>query len=151
MISICFSLKKKCYHQKTALRKGRRDRMRLKILVAAMSVLIIVFSGYSCKKKIVVPYELLGVWKTADPKYEGCYFEIKEDQVVIKTIEGAVNTNTITGVKKDKKLSSEERIYYIISYLTPDKVEDALNIYYYPKEEGGTLRFTSQEKIAWTR
>jgi len=125
--------------------------MRLKTLVAAMSVLIIIFSGYSCKKKTVVPGELLGVWKTTDPKYEGCYFEIKEDQVVIKTIEGTVNVNAITGVKKDKKLSSEERIYYIISYLTPDKVEDALNIYYYPKEEGGTLRFTSQEKIAWTR
>ena len=125
--------------------------MRLKILFAAMSVLIIIFSGYSCKKKIVVPGELLGVWKTADPKYEGCYFEIREDQVVIKTIERTVNVNTITRVKKDKKLSTEERIYYIISYLTPDKVEDELNVYYYPKEEGGVLRFINQEKIAWTK
>ena len=125
--------------------------MRLKILFAAMSVLIIIFSGYSCKKKIVVPGELLGVWKTADPKYEGCYFEIREDQVVIKTIERTVNVNTITRVKKDKKLSTEERIYYIISYLTPDKVKDELNIYYYPKEGRGVLRFINQEKIAWTR
>lgn len=125
--------------------------MRLKILVAAMSVLIIVFFGYSCKKKIVVPAELLGNWKTTDSNYEGCYFEIKEDKVVIKTIEGTVNFNAITGVKKDKKLSTEERIYYIISYLTPDKVEDELNVYYYPKEGRGVLRFINQEKIAWTK
>jgi len=114
--------------------------------------ILLIFCGYACKKKIVVPGELLGVWKTTDPTYEGCYFDIKEDRVAIKTIEGTVNVNTITGVKKDKKLSTEDRICYIISCLTPDKVKDELRLYYFPKEEPAVIRFVNQEeKIAWTK
>jgi hypothetical protein len=124
--------------------------MRLKILFAVLAILLI-FSGYACKKKIVVPGELLGVWKTTEPAYEGCYFDIKEDRVSIKTIEGSVYVNTIIGVKEDKKMSTKDRIYYIISCLTPDKVKDELRLYYSPIEKPGMIRFVNQEKIAWTK
>jgi hypothetical protein len=124
--------------------------MRLKILFAVLAILLI-FSGYACEKKILVPGELLGVWKTKEPAYEGCYFDIKKERVSIKTIEGTEYVDTIIGVKKDKKLSTQERIYYIISCLTPDKVKDELRLYYFPKEEPGVIRFVNQENIAWTK
>ena len=122
--------------------------MRSKILSAAL-VILFLFSASACKKKLVVPAELLGIWKTADSKYEGCFFEIKEDSLVIKTIEGSVDLNTITSLKKNKKLSTEERSYYIILYTTPEKVENELSIYYYPNKK--VIRFVNQEEITWTK
>jgi hypothetical protein len=124
--------------------------MRLKSLFAVLAILLI-FSGYACEKKIPVPGELLGVWKTKEPAYEGCYFDIKKDRVEIKTIEGSVYADTIIGVKIDKKNSTEDRICYVISCLTPDKVKDELRLYYLPKKEPGVIRFVNQEKIAWTK
>jgi hypothetical protein len=124
--------------------------MRLKILYAVLAILFI-FSGYACEKRVVVPGELLGVWKTKEPAYEGCYFDIKKDRVSIKTAEGTEYVDTIIGVKKDKKMSTEDRICYIISCLTPDKVKDELRLYYFPKKAPAVIRFVNQEKIAWTK
>jgi hypothetical protein len=124
--------------------------MRLKSLFAVLSIFLI-FCGYACKRRVVVPGELLGVWKTKEPTYEGCYFDIKEDRVEIKTIEGSVYVDTIIGVKRDKKMSSEDRICYVISCLTPDRVKDELRLYYLPKKEPGVIRFVNKEKIAWTK
>jgi hypothetical protein len=124
--------------------------MRLKILFAVLAILLIFF-GYACKKNIPVPGELLGVWKTKEPAYEGCYFDIKKDTVSIKTAEGTEYIDTIISVKIDKKMSTEDRICYVISCLTPDNVKDELRLYYLPQEEPGVIRFINQEKITWTK
>lgn len=124
--------------------------MRLKTLYAVLAICLI-FSGYACEKRIVVPEELLGIWKTTEPAYEGCYFDIKKDRINIKTAEGTEYVDTIIDVKINKKMSTEDRIYYILSCLTPDKVEDELRLHYFPKEKPVVIRFVNQEKIVWKK
>jgi len=115
----------------------------------ALFIILTVLGGYSCKKEMVVPDELLGVWETLDPKYEGCYFEVTKDEISFADIERDINFFKILKIEAEED-SNEEFITYVITYADLEELDYEFPIFYFPGEEG-TIRFKHQTNIVWTK
>jgi len=122
--------------------------MKLKILIIVFIILTLL-GGYSCKKELIVADELLGVWVTSDPKYKGCYFEVTEDEIVIKDIEEDVNFFKISKIEAEQD-PDEDFITYIITHADLEGRPLELSVLYFPGEEG-TIRFKNQPNIVWVK
>lgn len=122
--------------------------MKAKIFLASFAILLIVFA-YQCKKVIiVVPDELVGIWKTTEPKYRGSFFELTNERIIIGTIQGQVDSNMIKKIEKEE-IPSEKRILYSIFYSDPQGLESKFFIYYYPSNH--EIRFKNQQQFAWRK
>ncbi len=122
--------------------------MMPKRLLVALAILI-VFIGSNCGKNTTISDELIGIWRTASPKYEGCFFELRTNSITIGPQEGEPNSFAITNIKRKKK-SKEEWTSYIIYYVDQGGKEYEFPIYYLP-ERTGVIRFKNQLDIVWTR
>ena len=129
---------------------GRRGvKMRLKRFFIISVIITLIFSP-GCAKKATVPDELVGVWKTADPKYpDPCFFELTKERIIFGTIEGTVENYLIKSISKEKA-KTETRFLYTISYLDNNKLQYDFPVYYHPLEKG-IIRFKNQQNIVWTK
>ncbi|KPK78603.1 MAG: hypothetical protein AMJ89_01095 [candidate division Zixibacteria bacterium SM23_73] len=115
----------------------------------AVFIILTMLGGYGCKKEKIIADELLGVWETTEPKYEGCYFEITKDEIIFKDIEGDVNFFKITKIEAEQK-PDEEFITYIIKYADLEGLPFELPVLYFAGEES-TIRFKNQTSIVWVK
>jgi hypothetical protein len=91
---------------------------------------------------------LTGVWETTEPRYAGCYFEIRDDQIIFNNGLFYTNTNSImkiTGVM-DHGVGS-----YDILYEDMDGEEYKLSLVIYKSKKGDIIRFKNQYQIYWTK
>jgi hypothetical protein len=112
-------------------------------------IILALLGGNSCKKELVVPDELLGVWETSEPKYEGCYFEVTSDEIIIKDREEDVNFFKITKIEAEED-PDEDFVTYIITHADPEELPRELSLLYFPGEES-TIRFKNQTNIVWVK
>jgi hypothetical protein len=112
-------------------------------------IILALLGGNSCKKELAVPDELLGVWETSEPKYEGCYFEVTKDEIIIKDIEEDINFFKITKIEAEED-PEENFVTYIITHAYPEGPPFELSFLYFPGEED-TIRFKNQTNIVWVR
>lgn len=122
--------------------------MRSKIFLVTF-VIILIFSACQYEQKITVPGELVGVWKTMEPKYAGSFFEVTEDKIIIGTVEGEKNSSVIKTIGR-KAIGSEEIILYTIHYGNSEEENIKLSILYNPANNG-TIRFQNQDRIVWVK
>lgn len=121
--------------------------MKTKKLLAGLAILII-FICSQCGKNPTVSDGLIGIWKTASPKYEGCFFELRTNTMTFGPKEGEPSTFAITNIKREKK-SNEEWTLYTISYADQGE-EYEFPVYYLP-EKNGVIRFKNQLDVVWIR
>lgn len=121
--------------------------MKTKKLLAGLAILII-FICSQCGKNTTVSDELIGIWKTASPKYEGCFFEFLTNTITIGPLEGEPSTFAITNIKREKK-NNEEWTLYTIFYV--DQGAEYEFPLYFLLEKDGVIRFKNQLDIVWTR
>jgi hypothetical protein len=112
-------------------------------------IILALLGGNSCKKELVVPDELLGVWETSEPKYKGCYFEVTSEDIIFKDIEEDINFFKITKIESEED-PDEDFITYIITYVDPEGLPFEHSVLYFPKEKG-TIRFKNQTNIIWVK
>jgi hypothetical protein len=125
-----------------------KEGMRLKIFLVTF-VIILIFSACQFEQKITVPDELVGVWKTMEPKYTGTSFEFTEDKIIIGTVEGEKNSSVIKNIGR-KDIRSEGIILYTIHYGNSEEENITLSILYDPANNG-TIRFQNQDRIVWIK
>jgi hypothetical protein len=120
--------------------------MQKKGLVSLLLILAISFVWH-CGYERSAPNELVGVWKTQDPKYTNRFLEIDTDTITFGTGEGTFETYTI---KKIKKGHETKGMLYTVHY-----EDEAGNTYtfafYYSPEMGGVLRLKNQKEIIWKK
>ena len=121
--------------------------MKIKKLLGALTILI-VFICSQCGKNTTVSNELIGIWKTASPKYEGCFFEFRTNTITIGPQEGEPNTFAITNIKMEKDRTQDWTLYTIFYVDKGDEYEFPL---YFLLEKGGVIRFKNQLDIVWKR
>ena len=110
--------------------------------------LILTFAAACASEKgTAVPDRLVGLWKTAAPKYSGRFLRITAESIVLGAGEGRTNIHPIVGVKEKQK---EGANLYTISYLNDDGQEYRLSLYMDPTREG-VIRFKNQPGILWTK
>ncbi len=112
-------------------------------------IIIALLGGNNCKKELVVPDELLGVWETSEPKYEGCYFEVTSEDIIFKDIEEDINFYKITEIETEQD-PDEDFITYVIKYTDLEGLPFELSVLYFPKEEG-MIRFKHQNHFFWVK
>ncbi len=122
--------------------------MRSKIFLVTF-IVILLFSACQYEQKTTAPDELVGVWKTMEPKYAGSFFEFTEDKIIIGTVEGDKISSDIKTVGR-KDVRSEGIILYTIHYGNSEEENITLSILYDPANNG-TIRFQNQDRIVWTK
>ena len=118
---------------------------KLFVIFAILSVLLV----SECSRKPVVPNELLGIWKTPTPIYEGCFFEITKEEVKFGSKDGQVSNFFIKSMKT-QKIPSEEWTLYTISYVARGFQKYEFLFYYHPTSNG-VIRFKNKMESVWTR
>lgn len=121
--------------------------MKTKKWLVGLAILAVLICS-QCGKNTTASDELIGIWKTASPKYEGCFFEFRTNTISIGPQEGEPSTFAITNIKK-KKERNEEWTLYTIFYV--DKGAEYEFPLYFLLEKGGVIRFKNQLDIVWTR
>ena len=119
--------------------------MRSAGIVLAFSVLA-VLAGCGPERTKTVPDELVGVWRTTDPKYADRFLELTKTTISFGT--GGQDSYTRTVVAVEKRRGNGDTLYTVV-YVDPQG-EYKFSLYY-EAVGGGLIRYKNQKGIAWTR
>jgi hypothetical protein len=97
-------------------------------------------------KPSLVPRELIGTWRTSDPRYEGRSFEIGYVSINFGTGNGTVSTGFINNVEGVKELF---RTLYTIGYTQEGKQIQVT--FYYDLSKGRKIYFKNQPGVLWVK
>jgi hypothetical protein len=110
--------------------------------------LILAFiGGCQSEKQTTVPLHLVGLWKTAAPKYSDRFFRLTTDSIVFGVGEGRTDISPIVAIKETQE---QGLTLYTISYLNPEGQEYRLAFYTDPVRKG-VLWFKNQPGISWSK
>ncbi len=123
--------------------------MRLKRLFIFITLLTTLSAGFQCSKTKTNPDDLMGVWKTDDPKYADRSFEIERSSITFTIGEGTFDTHPITNIEIEKGVDPKGSLYTIY-YKDREGQEFKFSFYYSPSDHG-VIRFKNQEQIVWTK
>ena len=115
------------------------------ILLAAFTLL------FACQaEEKTIPDELLGVWQTSEPKYDGCFFKIGKNSIIfLNKYELSIDSNIISKTEIVPP-EGEQHTLYTIYYYKEGEEEYQFSFYYYP-EEGGSIYLKNQIEIKWQK
>jgi hypothetical protein len=120
-------------------------RTRLLAIVALATSLALLFT-YVKLRRVTVPPELVGTWRTADLKYANHPFEIGLVSINFGTGLGSVSTGFIEDIQSTIE---DGRTLYTISY-SVDGAQEQVSLYYVGGDDQ-TIRFKNQEQIVWKK
>ncbi len=115
-------------------------------------VLVICAVLLACESKgpKSLPPEMLGVWETSEPKYEGCFFELRKDKISFAN-KAHLESFVIHKVSKIKITTPRaEKLLCTVYYKGSEGQEYNFSFYYDPSD-GGSIRFKNQTTIKWVR
>jgi len=91
--------------------------------------------------------ELIGVWKTEDPKYEDRFFQLEPQTLSLGIGEGRVNTYRIQSVRWS--LDGIGTLYTVSYWDYQEQTAETFAFYYDPV--GGVIRLKNQRQIEWRK
>jgi hypothetical protein len=116
--------------------------------IIAVAILASLWSCKAAQEPVVVPRELIGVWKTDNPRYLDRYFELTIDTI---TLAMGKDGKESYPVQKLEKHSDTQGISYALTYRNPvEDVADTLSFDYEPTA-GGAIRFKNQQNLVWKK
>ncbi|UCE21987.1 MAG: hypothetical protein JSV46_07190 [Candidatus Aminicenantes bacterium] len=118
---------------------------KITVIFVTLAVLFI----YGCSRNPVIPDELVGMWKTPTPIYEGCFFQITKEEISFGSKDGQVSTFFIKDMRV-QKITDEEWTLYTISYVVRGFQKYEFPFYYHPASNG-VIRFKNKMESVWTR
>lgn len=122
--------------------------MKLNKISIVLAILCILFVT-GCSRNPVIPDELVGIWKTPTPIYEGCFFQITKDEISFGSKDGQVSSFLIKDMRI-QRIADEEWTLYTISYVARGYQKYEFPFYYHPASNG-VIRFKNKMESVWTR
>jgi len=123
--------------------------MRWKPIIAALAVCAVLLSCDSEVPESLLP-DMMGVWKTSESKYEGCFFELRMDK--ISFINNAhLDKFLIYRVSKIEITTPRVKKYLCTVYYKGSEGQKYEFAFYYDPSEGGSIRFKNQITIKWEK
>ena len=106
------------------------------------------FLGCQSRETAVVPDELVGVWKTAQAKYEDRSFQFTRDTLIFGIGQDHVDVHPI---RKIEKTQEGQVFLYAVTYL--DRREGVLNTFSFSHDPnpGGLIKLKNQSGIEWRK
>jgi len=104
---------------------------------------------FGCQQDRIVtfPKDLVGVWKTSDPKYADRHFELAETTMYFGTGGDSVTYNLIWSIEE---VQNRSQALYTISYSHMD-APDKLELSFFYDLDLGTIKFENQHQITWRK
>jgi hypothetical protein len=127
-------------------KRASRKQLRLTLLMAILSVLLVICGFYFTSKPDNVPAELIGVWKTQSPGYTDRYIEIRPVTISFGTGAGTELTGFIQEVQATR---GDDGVLYTVNY-SANGVNSKVSFTYSP-QDGNTIRLVHQESIVWKK
>lgn len=94
-----------------------------------------------------VPPELLGVWKTAAPRFVGHYLEITPTRLIF---DGGKAGRAAHDIERVDAHPEDEQMLYTFNYENLHGQEYTLS-FYYTRQNGGTIRLKNRQQWEWTK
>ena len=101
------------------------------ILTALLMLLVLL--GCGPEKTRTIPEELLGTWKTSEPKYADTFIELMRDSIIFGLAEGPPKVHPVLAVEKSRENGN---LLYTILYLDEERERYKFSFYYYPAGRG---------------
>jgi hypothetical protein len=117
------------------------------ILILVGIGILVAFFALLPSKPTPLPDELVGVWKTSDPKYADRYLDLTRATIIFGTGKGTIDVNFISNVEK---MFQDKAILYTVYFHRSEGEEDNVSFYYDPRN-GGIIKFKNQTHIAWMK
>ncbi|KPJ92542.1 MAG: hypothetical protein AMS18_07180 [Gemmatimonas sp. SG8_17] len=123
---------------------GRGMAGKLSVVLLALLALAL-YMSLAPERSGELPDEVLGTWRTADPRYAETILEIGKTTLVFGTVENSSTSHAIERVEQeDLDLSVLYTVYY-----TDEGGLNELSFFYIPID--GAIRFKNQRSLAWRR
>jgi len=122
----------------------QRTTIRLAVLLVMTAVSAAAF-GCDPGGDMMLPDELVGIWRTTAPAYAGHSLHLSSSTVGFGVDEGGESTYLIRRVTHEREL---DRRLYTVTYTDP--ADQAVSFYYEPAD-GGTITLKHQRKFQWKR
>jgi len=114
---------------------------------------VVVCIGASCgwqgNKDQRIPVNLIGVWKTDQPRYADRPFEITKDALILEQGEGYYEFS-VYPIVDVRTSNSGEKTDYVITYTGEKGLRYEFSFSYYPRE-GGVLELKNRQGFLWKR
>jgi hypothetical protein len=122
--------------------------MKLKwIVILAFILVALSLFMFFPKKNKDVPENLIGKWRTSEPRYQDRFFEITKETLIYGL--GGDQTDVYFISSMEESLEGNNRLY-TINYENADGLKFTQSFYYHP-ENGGSIQLKHQEHIKWKR
>ena len=112
-------------------------------------MVLTIFFGWQCGYEKIAPNELVGIWKTSEPRYADRFIKIDQDTITFGTGEKNFEIYSIKKIYM-KKVPKESSILYTIHYKNGEGVWCKFAFYYSPIN-GGVIRLKNQRQMVWTK
>lgn len=127
-------------------RKGRTKTAVLAAVAVASVLLLTAIYWRPPNQKI--PEQLVGEWRTSNPKYSDRQLDITYGSISFTTGKGTVSTGFI---KEIKTVQEGARTLYTVVY-DLEGTPNELSFYYeIGKANVGVIRFKNQQEMIWTK
>lgn len=121
--------------------------MKIKILI--LLTLISLLSGCSSQKEDNFPPELTGLWKTKEPRYDGCSFEISPTRIIFSNMhEDYSGINSIRSIEKSQEGGQTT---YNIEYENREGLVYKTSLVYVKSGNTEITYFKNQKDVKWTK
>ncbi len=117
-----------------------------RLLVVGLALLC-ALPGCSPRPKEGLRPDLIGVWKTEDPKYADRFFQLEPQTLIIGIGEERLNAYRIQSV--NRSLDRFGTLYTVSYWDHQEEITSTFAFYYDPRE--GVIRLKNQEGIAWRK
>jgi hypothetical protein len=116
------------------------------LLALAISIFML---GCQPKEDATLPLELVGVWKTAAPKYQDATLELTKELITFTSgeFQNFIDVNFIIKVERKPE---RNHVLYTIHYENIEKQRYKFAFYHYPSK-GGVIRPKNQMDIEWRK
>jgi hypothetical protein len=122
--------------------------MKFRHALITLAILTSLLGCRAAQEPVVVPPEVIGVWKTVDPRYEDRYFELTAGTVTLAMGEDSKESYPIQTFEKSQEMGAT--LYSLTYRNLVEGITDTLSFYYEPRE-GGVIRFKNQRNIEWKK
>ena len=117
-------------------------------LISALivSIFLPLFLGCVPEREIILPDELVGLWRTSAPKYKDRYFEFTKNMLIFKIGQEEIGIHEI---KDLEKTGNNRNTWYTITYLSlGEKYKFSFS---YDPTNGGIITIANQNGVKWSR
>ena len=121
----------------------------MKSKVTILLILIVLISACPSSKEKSFPQELIGLWETDEPRYDGCSIEISDNQIIFSNIhENYTEYNKITGIEKSVE---DGEILYNIDYENKEGLEYKSSLVYMKTGGREVIHYKNQKDVQWVK